>query len=142
MSAGHTATIGEAFERWIGTGRPAFVPRMGARPGEVVRQIHEAGGLASLAHPALSGPDGEADKAAWIEGLVSEGLDAIEAFHSKHDADATGRYLSLAARLGIEVSGGSDFHGDVQHGPAAPGAVSLPQEHFDRLKSRWQSGQN
>jgi 3',5'-nucleoside bisphosphate phosphatase len=136
------ATIGEAFERWIATGRPAFVPRTGASPVEVVRQIHAAGGLASLAHPVLVGPTGEADEAAWIERLVSEGLDAIEAYHSKHDADATARYLSLAARLGIVVTGGSDFHGDPQHGPAAPGAVSLPPDRFDLLKSRWQSGKN
>ncbi len=79
---------------------------------------------------------------AWIASLAASGLDAIEAFHSEQDAVATKRYLALAIGLGIQVSGGSDFHGDPQHGPAAPGAVSLPPEQFDRLKSRWQSGQN
>jgi hypothetical protein len=142
VAAGHAASPGEAFDRWIGRGRPAFVPRTGADPVEVVRRVHDAGGIASLAHPILVGPQGEADKAAWIASLAEGGLDAIEAFHTEQDAAATARYLELAARLGLEVSGGSDFHGDPQHGPAAPGAVSLPPDRFDRLKLRWQSGQN
>lgn len=142
VAAGHVSTTGEAFDRWIARGRPAFVPRTGASPAEVVRHLHDAGGIASLAHPVLVGPQAVAGKAAWIAALAASGLDAIEAFHSEQDAVATNRYLALAVGLGIEVSGGSDFHGDPQHGPAAPGAVSLPPEHFDRLKSRWQSGQN
>ena len=142
VAAGHVSTTGEAFDRWIARGRPAFVPRTGASPAEVVRHLHDAGGIASLAHPVLVGPQAVAGKAAWIAALAASGLDAIEAFHSEQDAVATNRYLALAVGLGIGVSGGSDFHGDPQHGPAAPGAVSLPPEHFDRLKSRWQSGQN
>ena len=142
VAAGHVSTTGEAFDRWIGRGRPAFVPRTGASPAEVVQHLHNAGGLASLAHPVLVGPQAEADKATWIASLAASGLDAIEAFHSEQDAAATARYLALADRLGLEVSGGSDFHGDPQHGPMAPGAVALPSDRFDRLKSRWQSGQN
>ncbi len=142
VAAGHVSTTGEAFDRWIARGRPAFVPRTGASPAEVIRYLHDAGGIASLAHPVLVGPQAVADKAAWIASLAASGLDAIEAFHSEQDAVATKRYLALAMGLGIQVSGGSDFHGDPQHGPAAPGAVSLPLEQFDRLKSRWQSGQN
>jgi len=142
IAAGYTSTTGEAFDLWIGRGRPAFVPRTGASPTEVVQHIHRAGGVASLAHPVLVGPQAEADKTAWITSLAAGGLDAIEAFHSEQDSDVTARYLALADQLGLEVSGGSDFHGDPQHGPAAPGAVSLPPERFSRLKSRWQSGQN
>ncbi len=142
VAAGHVSTTGEAFERWIGHGRPAFVPRAGAGPAEVVQHLHDAGGIASLAHPGLVGPPAARDKAAWIASLAANGLDAIEAFHSEQNAAATSRYLALATRLRLEVSGGSDFHGDPQHGPAAPGAASLPPEDFHRLKSRWQSGQN
>ncbi len=142
VEAGHASTTGEAFDRWIGRGRPAFVPRVGAGAAEVVEHVHAAGGLASLAHPVLVGPQGEADKAAWIASLAASGLDAIEAFHSEQDATDTARYLALADRLGLEVSGGSDFHGDPQHGPMAPGAVALPADRFERLKSRWQTRQN
>jgi predicted metal-dependent phosphoesterase TrpH len=124
---GHVTTTEEAFERWLGRGRPAFVARPGAPPEEVIARIHAARGLASLAHPALLGDD------SVIPPLVRAGLDAIEAYHSKHDADATKRYLATAAALGIAVSGGSDFHGDQSHGAPAPGSVSLPRAEFERL---------
>jgi len=75
----------------------------------------------------------------WIGGLVAEGLDAIEAYHSDHDAVATARYVAMASQLGIALSGGSDYHGDPSHGPARPGAVSLPQAAFDALQQRCSS---
>jgi predicted metal-dependent phosphoesterase TrpH len=127
VAGGHVANAGEAFDRWLSRGRPAFVPRTGASPLDVVARIHEAGGVASLAHPALIHRD------QWIDSLAAGGLDAIEAYHIDHDADATARYLDQAARLGLAVSGGSDYHADDSHGGAGPGAISLPREHYDRL---------
>lgn len=128
VAAGHAASSDEAFERWLARGRPAFVPRLGASPVDVIAGIHAARGVASLAHPGLNKSDEP------ISALVAAGLDAVEAYHSDHDAETTDRYLALAARLGIAVSGGSDFHGDGSHGPAAPGAVSLPREAFETLR--------
>jgi len=127
VASGQVATTGEAFERWLATGRPAFVPRAGAPPADVFVRIHDAGGIASLAHPGIVGRD------QWIDGFARDGLDALEVFHSDHDAEMTARYLSMAERLGLGVSGGSDCHGDEAHGPGAPGAVALPPEHFERL---------
>jgi predicted metal-dependent phosphoesterase TrpH len=127
VSGGHAADTGEAFDRWLSKGRPAFVPRLGAIPEEVIVRIHEAGGLASLAHPRLLGHD------EWIRGLVSSGLDALEAYHSQHDADTTARYLAIAKSLGTAVSGGSDYHGTGSHGPDRPGAISLPRDEYERL---------
>jgi 3',5'-nucleoside bisphosphate phosphatase len=130
VAGGHASTTSEAFERWLGHGKPAFIPRSGASPAEVIGRIHGAGGVASLAHPALVRHD------EWIEEFVADGLDALEAYHSEHDAAATLRYLTMAASLGIAVSGGSDFHGDLTHGPTEPGAVSLPDEAYERLLRR------
>jgi predicted metal-dependent phosphoesterase TrpH len=127
VEARHVSSTSEAFERWLGRGRPAFVPRAGAMPEAVFAEIRAAGGVASLAHPALYQHD------EWIAGFVESGLDAIEAYHSRHDTATTARYLQLAARLKVLVTGGSDYHGDPSHGPAAPGSVSLPQPAFDRL---------
>jgi 3',5'-nucleoside bisphosphate phosphatase len=129
VAAGHVPDVGSAFEHWLARGRPAFVPRLGAQPGEVFARIHDAGGIASLAHPSTTGRDDA------IPGFVDAGLDALEAFHSDHDEAATLGYLQMAKSLGILVSGGSDFHGDESHGPAAPGAISLPDAMFDRLKA-------
>ena len=130
VAAGYAATTSEAFERWLVHGRPAFVPRTGAGPAEVFARIHEAGGLASLAHPILVGHD------EWLPGFAGEGLDALEVYHTDHDPAATRHYLDLASRLNLLATGGSDFHGDESHGSPAPGSVSLPREEFERLKAR------
>ena len=130
VAAGHASNTDEAFERWLGWGRPAFVHRPGVSPAEAISRIHDARGIASLAHPALIGHD------EWIGGFVSDGLDALEAYHSAHDEVATARYLAMASALGVGVSGGSDYHGDRSHGPANPGAVSLPRAEYERLVRR------
>jgi predicted metal-dependent phosphoesterase TrpH len=127
--AGHVATTSDAFARWLGRGCPAFVPRTGPTPESVIANVHEAGGIASVAHPGLLGRD------EWIPAFVAAGLDAIEAYHSDHDSDATSRYVAMAAQLGVVVSGGSDFHGDSSHGGASLGGVSYPREAFERLKA-------
>ena len=129
VAAGHVQTTDEAFDTWLARGRPAFVPRAGAPPAEVFARIHEAGGVASLAHPALIRHD------EWLDEFARDGLDAIEAYHTDHDADATGRYLAAAERLGLAVSGGSDYHADGAHGGGV-GSVSLPREEYERLKVR------
>ena len=130
VDAGYVADLREAFDRWLGTGRPAFVPRTGPSPARVIRAIDEAGGLASLAHPGLLKQD------ELIPGMIEAGLIAIEAYHSEHDEAATAHYLALADRWRLAVTGGSDFHGGGAHGVDAPGAVVLPAERFEDLRSR------
>lgn len=127
VAAGHVASTNEAFEKWLSRGRPAFVPRAGAPPEEVFLRIHEAGGVASLAHPGLLEHDD------WIPEFASAGLDAIEAYHSEHDTLMTATYLSIAKRLKLGISGGSDYHADDSHGAVQLGIVSLPREDFDHL---------
>jgi len=130
VAAGFTDSTNTAFDRWLARGRPAFVPRVGVGAPVVIEQIHRAGGVASLAHPGLTAIDER------IPEFVDAGLDAIEAYHSRHDAAALTRYLAMAETLHVLVSGGSDFHGGDGHGPAAPGEVCLPHEAFDRLAAR------
>jgi hypothetical protein len=130
VSAGVVLTVGEAFDSWLSRGRPAFVPRVGPSPAAVTSCIHDAGGVASIAHPGLL------DRDDWLDQFARDGVDALEAFHSKHDERATAHYLALSARLGLAVSGGSDYHADDSHGPEQLGAVSLPREHYDRLSAR------
>jgi predicted metal-dependent phosphoesterase TrpH len=130
VAGGHAATIADAFDRFLSRGRPAFVPRAGATPEEVIAVIHDTGGIASIAHPGLIGRD------EWIPGFAVAGVDAIEAYHTDHDADATARYLAAAAQHGLLVTGGSDYHGDERHGGRVPGSVSLPRDAFDRLVAK------
>jgi predicted metal-dependent phosphoesterase TrpH len=130
VEGGHVASTAEAFDLWLGRGSPAYVPRVGPTPSEAFGQIHDAGGLVSLAHPGLTAID------PMIPALVDVGLDAIEAYHSKHAWLATQRYLRLAGELNLLTTGGSDFHGQSSHGPAAPGSVVLPRDAFERLVNR------
>ena len=127
VDAGYVANIGEAFDKWLSHGKPAFVPRIGASPIDVFGRIKAAGGLATLAHPVLLKHD------EWIAGYAAEGLDAIEVYHCDHDAEATARYLAIARRHGLLVTGGSDFHADDSHGGGAPGKVTLPRADYERL---------
>jgi predicted metal-dependent phosphoesterase TrpH len=130
VAAGHVGTTEDAFRLWLGRGRPGFVPRVGATPEEVIDRIHAAHGIASLAHPGLLQRD------EWLPRFAEAGLDAIEAYHTDHDAYTTGRYVELANRLAVAVSGGSDYHADQEHGGTAVGSVSLPREAYERLVLR------
>jgi predicted metal-dependent phosphoesterase TrpH len=130
VKAGHVFDARQAFDQLIGEGRPAFVPRSGPDPAEVVAIVERAGGITSLAHPGLLKRDD------LIPGMVSAGLAALEAFHSEHDASTTAHYLALAQHHGILVSGGSDYHGEKERRKAAFGTLGLPADHFERLSSR------
>ena len=131
VTGGHVADTSEAFEKYLKSGAPAFVSRLGPDPTQVFAQIHTAGGIVSMAHPGLTKRDD------LIPVFAATGLDAIEAHHSKHSADDTRRYLALAQQHGLGVSGGSDYHGDPSHDAGGPGSVALPAERFHDLKRRW-----
>lgn len=143
VRVGAVASVQDAFDRWLASDRPAFVPRTGPGPAAVVEAIHAAGGVASLAHPGVTRRDD------LIAPLAGSGLDAIEVYHSDHSAEQQVSYRELAARLGLLMSGGSDFHGE-ETAPFAPGktrqpsrpqrsilgAISLPPSDFAALERR------
>lgn len=129
VAAGHVRTRDEAFTRYLEHARPAYVPRVGTTPEDIVQIIHHAGGIASLAHPGLSRRDD------LIPALVDAGLDAIEARHTDHDPAAEAHYRSLARSHKLLVTGGSDFHGDAEHRAPRLGAVTLPREDYSALRA-------
>jgi predicted metal-dependent phosphoesterase TrpH len=128
VAAGHVTDSRQAFDRWLGAGRPAFLARGGAPSAVVIAIIHAAGGIASLAHPGQTAVDDR------IAAYRVAGLDALEAYHPDHDKPTTERYLTVASRLGLLTSGGSDFHGDQSHGHE-PGSVTLPRDAWLRLRA-------
>lgn len=128
VAAGYAADTREAFDRWLGDGGAAFVPRTGCGVETVIGVIHRAGGLASLAHPGRTAID------ARIPALAAGGLDAIEVYHTDHDEALVDRYRRLAGDLSLLVTGGSDFHGDPSHG-VSPGSVTLPADAWERLRA-------
>jgi 3',5'-nucleoside bisphosphate phosphatase len=130
LAAGHVASVQEAFDRFLAEGRPAYCARQGATPAEVVRIIAAAGGVASLAHPGTLRDD------TIIDGLAAEGLVALECFHSEHDEAANAKYLAWAGRLGLAVTGGSDFHGPGARRAEHFGRVGLPGPHYEAFVAR------
>ena len=146
VKRGYVASVQDAFDQWLATGRPAFIERTGPSPAAIVDTIHAAGGIASMAHPGVTKRD------ELIAPLVEHGMDAIELYHSDHTAQDVQVYRNMAVRLGTLVSGGSDFHGEDP--TAAPvksgtpmmnpsrtsrsqlGAVTLPPDAFAALQSR------
>lgn len=130
VERGFVASTDEAFDRYLGEGKPAYVPRPEVTIQDAIRVIHDAGGLASLAHPGLHSRD-EA-----IPELVAAGLDALEVYHVTHSPGVMARYRRLAEQRGLLVTGGSDFHGAAarEHGPT-PGSPCLPEPDFRRLQA-------
>lgn len=132
VEAGHVRDVKEAFDLYLGEGKPAYVGRHGAMPAEVVGIIRRAGGIASLAHPGSLGHD------ELIPDLVHAGLAAFEAYHSEHSPEVTDRYLSIARNYALAVSGGSDYHGEGTRRAEFFGVVNLPLPEFVRLKDAHQ----
>ena len=128
VAAGHVRDMHQAFDRWLGSDRPAFVPRVGPTPEQVVEIVHAAGGIVSIAHPGRTQIDDR------LGPLHEAGLDAIEVYHSDHDAAAVEKYAAVAARFGLLVTGGSDFHDPAS--ALRPGAVTLPDGDWQRLQAR------
>jgi hypothetical protein len=104
-SKGLVKTRKQAFERYIGWGRPAYLPPNGPGVEEAIKTIKAAGGLAVLAHPGVVVKI--LDLPAWKE----MGLDGIEAFYPSHSKTLTREFIALAARYGLFVTAGTDFHG-------------------------------
>jgi predicted metal-dependent phosphoesterase TrpH len=130
VRSGHARDRDDAFKRLLGRGSPAYVPRRGVSAADVIDLIARAGGISSFAHPGLAGLD------ALIPVLASRGLSAIEARHTDHPADVEAHYKSLAGRLGLAVSGGSDYHGEGTSNATALGRVTLDPDDFAALSER------
>jgi predicted metal-dependent phosphoesterase TrpH len=119
----------DAFDRWIGRGRPAFVEKALPSFAAVATVVHDAGGVVSVAHLKERGTR------AVIERLKNEGLDAVETRHPSHDPDLRARLTDIALQLGLLRTGGSDWHGDPEPGVshATIGSQQVPREWLDRL---------
>lgn len=127
---GHARDIPEAFARYLLPGAPSYVPRMGMTPAEAIALIHAAGGVASLAHPR------RAPHVGLIPELVTAGLDALEVAHPAHPAPWRAHFDTMAGRLDLARSGGSDAHGPTPEDPSAPGKVTIPLDWLEALLAR------
>ncbi|MDO4539639.1 MAG: PHP domain-containing protein [Syntrophomonadaceae bacterium] len=105
MAHGAVASVLEAFQRYIGRGRPAYVPRYEFAPSEAVAMIKKAGGLPVLAHPGLI------RRQELLDEIIALGVEGLECHYPQHSEKQTLKYRETARRYGLLVTGGSDFHG-------------------------------
>ena len=130
VSTGHARDIADAFDRFLGSGRPAFVERSGSPPRDVFALVRAAGGVSSIAHPVKIGDDDASCRSR------RRAADAIEVHHPDHDAAATARYRTMADDAGLLVTGGSDYHGRPRPTRRRTGPRRAAAADFDRLWSR------
>jgi predicted metal-dependent phosphoesterase TrpH len=130
IEAGAVRTTEEAFAKYLGRGAPAYVERMKVTPEEAVAVILRSGGIPVLAHPGWGPVDG------LIPDLVRAGLEGIEVYYPDHTPAMVERLLALADRLGLLVTGGTDYHGGDLATGVALGSQYVPEEVVARLKAR------
>jgi predicted metal-dependent phosphoesterase TrpH len=134
VEKGYVRSIREAFDDYLDESAKGYVHRIEPQFAEGVARIRAAGGIASLAHPVRV----RANIAVLLPELCDAGLNALEAYHSDHDRHDTEQYLALAARYGLLVTGGSDFHGAVKPGvflgTGYQGNLNVPPDLVDRLR--------
>ena len=110
VDKGYVHNTREAFERYLGEGAAAYVPRTLSDTREVITWVRDAGGVPVLAHPTWTRCEGE-PLYRLCACLKEAGLLGLEVFYSTHNRKQISRYLELAKRLDLLVTGGSDFHG-------------------------------
>ena len=135
---GHVTSFEEAFDKYLGKGKPGYVDKRKLSSKEAFDMIKQSGGIASLAHPKLMKLDSKPREfEAVIERLRSEGMSGLEVYSSCQNAKEAAFYKKVADRMGLVTTGGSDFHGankpDVKFGWMGDG-VSIPYETVDQMK--------
>ncbi|MBI2528533.1 MAG: PHP domain-containing protein [Candidatus Rokubacteria bacterium] len=129
VQRGYVKSVREAFDHWLGSGRPGHVPRARLTPEDAVRLLRRAGGVPVLAHPGI----GNADD--LIPVLVEAGLMGIECYYNEHSAAQTAGYLQRCRDLGLVATGGSDFHGPPVR-TAKLGTPRVPLAAWEALKAK------
>jgi predicted metal-dependent phosphoesterase TrpH len=132
VARGASLDISDAFDRYLGRGRPAFVAKPLPSLQRVTQLVHEVGGLAVAAHLCERGTEPQ------IRAFQEQGLDGLEVRHPSHSAADEARLQKLAARLGLVMTGGSDWHGDTEFGDhgAGLGELDVPREWLHCLEQR------
>lgn len=132
MDAGYTTTIyGELYDALFlrESDSNVICPVKYPDVFEVMEEVHNAGGIAVLAHPGFY------DNFDLIDALVAAGLDGIEVWHPSHDEELTEQAFLAAKKNKLLMTGGSDFHGMYNAHPVTLGSCATPKEHLDKLLS-------
>ena len=133
VEAGVVATEEEAFDRYIGDGGAAHVPKHALDPVDAVELIRRAGGVCVLAHPGMWG-DQTSVPDELIERMAAAGMTGLEVDHCDHTPEQRAYYAALADRLALVPTGGSDCHG-TRYDPIRLGSALTTPDRFERLRA-------
>ena len=130
------ASIDEAFDQFLGTGKPAYVDKKRVDFDKAIKIIIAAGGVPVLAHPGLLDYKNENQLDELIGKLKETGVQGVEVYYSGHTPDETRLYADLARRHNLLMTGGSDFHGTIQpeiEMGSGRGDLIVPYDLFEKL---------
>jgi 3',5'-nucleoside bisphosphate phosphatase len=138
MEAGHVSSIQEAFDVWLGKGRPAYFERDRLEPEDAIELTHASGGVCAIAHPGSLGLD-DVELDAFVGELADAGLDGLECEYGAYLPEERAPLHELARRHGLAPTGGSDYHGDNKPGLSVGtgrGDLRVPDDFLTALESR------
>jgi predicted metal-dependent phosphoesterase TrpH len=138
VDRGHATSIQDAFDRFLAKGAAAYVEKKRFTPDESILLIHQAGGVAVLAHPYQL-KLGRDRIESLLRELVEMGLDGIEAIYSRHSTEDRDYYSKLAKRFDLLITGGSDYHGTYKPDinlVRGLGDLAVPYSLLEGLKTR------
>jgi len=131
LETGAVGSVKEAFDRFLGEGRPAYVQRFRLELDDAVRLVRGAGGTVTVAHPGVSRLE-RGD----LQRLASAGVVGVETHHPDHNPSVREKYLRLADELDLVPTAGSDYHGEAVSPDRRLGQVTMEPEDLRRLESR------
>lgn len=137
LSLGVVSSVNEAFKVWLGDNGRAYVPKRKLQPKQALDILNEIGATSILAHPFALGLDYPATES-LVRDLQTMGLDGMEVYYSEHNDAATKAYKEMAEKLGLLISGGSDFHGTVKPKISlgtGKGSLRVPTELLEAMKA-------
>ncbi len=127
VKKGYFTSVRDVFDQLLVKGKPAYVSHFRLEPGEIIDLIKNSGGTPVLAHPKLIYND------ELVEELLKKGIEGIEAIYPKHDEEDTARYLAMADKYNLLVTGGSDYHGITGRWPEHIGEFIVEDKYAQEL---------
>lgn len=128
VKEGYVTNISQAFQLYLNYGQPAYAEKTRLKPEEAIKLILRVGGIPVLAHPYFNSNE------TILQTFASYGLGGIEVWHGKHSPGSTQKLISLAKKLGLLMTGGSDYHGETDEQTPSIGNVKVPYSVLEELK--------
>ncbi len=136
VKRGYVRSIDEAFDKYLGRGKPAYVDKYRIDCSQAIEIIINAGGIPVLAHPILLQMEHEKSIEDLVITLKKMGLKGIEVYYPEHTSALVSNYTEIANRHNLLMTGGTDFHGaikpEIKMG-SGRGDLSIPYALYEKL---------